>query len=202
MPWLINEDDAIKAHLREMTVADDRAQRKVGVWFRFPETEERQVEYPFVTIDLVDIQKETDREHRGIAQLDYVPEGYEAVPDGFGQTTEMAIPHSLVYQITTYARSAWHDRQIQAQLLGDKIPFRFGSLYVPADDTVRRLDLLDVQSMDGLDRNNKRVFRKAYTVAVSSELLPEVVLAVQQATSVQVTTFSQLEPFIVEADAA
>jgi hypothetical protein len=198
----MNEDDALKAHLRGVAVRDDRGESKVGVWFRFPDPEERAVTYPFITIDFVRPEKETDREQRGYMKLEYVPEGYEDPGAGFGQTTETPIPVSLMYQITSYARSAWHARQIQAQLLGNKLPFRYGSLYVPADDTVRRLDLLDTENMDGLDSNNKRVFRTAYTVAVSSQLFPELVTAVQQAASVQVTTFHQLEPFIIEADAA
>ena len=55
-------------------------------------------------------------------------------------------------------------------MIGDKLPFRFGSLDVD-DGTVRRLDVLSgPERADYLDRDTKRVYRKVWTVRVSSEL--------------------------------
>jgi hypothetical protein len=185
VPFLINEDEAIKGHLRGIQVAGkDGAMVPVKVWFRWPEQEERAIEYPFITIELLDIVRETDREQRGLTTLDYIPEGYEDPGVDFGTKAELPIPVSLVYQLTTYARSNWHDRGIQAALLGNKLPLRFGALVVENDDTIRRLDFLDFENMDGYDSHNKRLFRKAYTVAVSSELLPEEIVAAQKVTHV------------------
>lgn len=199
MPFLINEDDALKRHLQGLTVSDQNdATRKVGVWFRLPEAEERPVTYPFITIDLIDVAEESDRAHRGLVSPAYRPEGYVTPPEGFGDQTEYPLPVSLTYQITTFTRSAWHDRQLSAQMLGNVIPMRFGGLHVPADDTVRRLDFVEWQQVDGLDRDNKRVFRKAYTVTVSAELFLDALIEVQQVTKVVPTVFHQLEPFIVE----
>jgi hypothetical protein len=204
VPFLISEDDALKKHLSGLTVADQNdADRKVGVWFRLPEAEERRITYPFITIDLIDVREEYDRAHRGVVIPNYVPEGYEEPPEGFGRkATEFAIPVSLVYQITTHTRSAWQDRQLTGQMIGNKLPLRFGQLHVQADDTVRRLDLLEWQSLDSLDRDNKRVFRKAYTIAISAELWPDALLEVQKVASVGITVFHQLEPFIVELEEA
>lgn len=200
MPFLINEDEALKQLLGGITVSDqnDNA-RPVKVYFRLPEPEERQITYPFITIDLIDIDEETDRSHRGIVAPEYSVEGYSDPAAGFGAYQgEFPIPVSLIYQLTTFTRSAWHDRLLSAAMLGNKIPFRYGSLDVPADETVRRLDLLEWQSVDSLDRDNKRVFRKAYTIAVSSELLPEAMTSVQTVDTVDTAVFHQLEPFIVE----
>lgn len=199
MPFIINEDDALKEHLQGLIVTDQRSNsRKVGVWYRLPESEERRVTYPFVTIDLIDIEEETDRAHRGRITLDYVPEGYQAPVLDSNHRTEFPIPVSLIYQITTHSRSAWHDRALHSQMLTDKLPFRFGSLDVPADDTVRRLDLLGWDQADLLDNDGKRVFRKAYTVAVSSELLPDAIAEVPKVKSVDISLFHQLEPYIVD----
>lgn len=199
MPFLVNEDEALKKMLKGMTVSDQNdVDRPVKVWFRLPESEERQVTYPFITIDLIDVDEEKDRAQRGRIKTEYLPEGYSESPIGSDYLTETPIPVSLVYQITTHTRSAWQDRQLQGVMLGNKLPFRFGSLEVPADQTVRRLDLIDWQQVDSLDRNNKRVFRKAYTIAVSAELFPDALLAVQRVTAVRPTVLHQLEPFIVE----
>ena len=53
MPFLISEDEALKSHLQGMEVAgrDGRA-LPVRVWFRWPEQEEREIQYPFITIEL------------------------------------------------------------------------------------------------------------------------------------------------------
>jgi hypothetical protein len=202
MAFLINEDQALKDLLEGMTVADqNQAERPVSVYFRMPEAEERRVTYPFITIDFIDMEEEVDRAHRGTVTPEYLPEGYEEpVVDGVYKT-EFPIPMSLIYQITTHARSAWHDRSLVAQML-NKLPVRFGSLDVAADETVRRLDRLDMQQVDMLDQNNKRVFRKAYTVAVSAEIFPEALLASQRVTQVIPTVYHQLEPFIVEPEVA
>lgn len=202
MPFLFSEDQALKDWLSGITVADDNdPERKVGVWFRYPDPEERQVSFPFLTIDLADITEETDREHRGYYQPDYVPEGYEEPEDGWGQKMELPIPVSIIYRITSYARSAYHDRQIQNRLMGWRLPLRFGGLHVEADDTVRRLDFLDWAPFDGFDANNKRVFRKVYTVAISSELLPEAMVEVQKVATVDLNLLYQLDQFEIAIDA-
>jgi len=203
VPFLINEDNALKALLKGMTVSDDNeAARKVGVWFNYPDPEEVTVTYPFVTISLVDIEEAPERAHRGRIKPSYVPEGYEAIPGNHGQSTEYPIPVDIYYQITTYARSAWHDRYIQAQLIGNRLPLRFGALEVEADDTIRRLDRIGFQDMDRLDRNQKRLFSKAHSIKVSSELFPEEVLRVRQVASVHVDLVHQFETFVVDQEPA
>lgn len=199
MPFIINEDEALKRHLQGLIVSDqNNPQRPVKVYYRMPEAEERQITYPFITIDLIDIEEETDRAHRGRIGLDYVPDGYDPSPVGADNLTEFPIPVSLLYQITTHTRNAWHDRALQAQLLGNKLPFRFGGLEVKADNTVRRLDFLGWDQADALDQNRKRVFRKAYTVAVSSEMYLDAIVAVPLVERVEISLFAQLQPFIVE----
>jgi hypothetical protein len=202
VPFIINEDQALKEHLQGLTVSDqnDNA-RPVKVYYRLPESEERAVSYPFLTLDLLDIEEEPDRAHRGRITPQYLPEGYTTPPAGMGDyKTEFPIPVSLLYQITSHTRSAWHDRQLTAQLIGNKLPIRFGQLFVPADETVRRMDLVDFQAADSLDRNNKRVFRKAITVAVSAELFLEELETAQTVDSVGITVYHQLEPFIIEQE--
>jgi hypothetical protein len=60
----------------------------------------------------------------------------------FYKTTEFT-PVDLLYQVSTFTRSAIHDRQITSQLLTNVVPFKYSSIMIPADGTSRRLDLLD-----------------------------------------------------------
>lgn len=199
MPFLINEDQALKQWLKGMTVADNQATRSVGVWFKLPEKEEREVSWPYITIEFLDVNEEPERAHRGRTVLNYAPEGWDPSPDGFTDKTEWPIPVALLYQIVTHTRSAMHDRQLQATILSQKLPFRFGALLVPADETVRELQLIDVRSADYLDQNRKRVFRKVYTISVSAELLPESIVAIQRVETVHINVDYQLEPFTIDA---
>lgn len=201
MPFIINEDEALKKHMSGLTVSDQNdSTRPVKVWYRLPQAEERQITYPFITLDLLDIEEEPDRAHRGGIIPRYQPEGVSLPASDAENLTEFPIPVSLVYQVTTFTRSAWHDRQLQGQIIANKIPLRFGYLEVEADQTIRRMDFLDMQQVDGLDRNDKRVFRKAYTIAVSSELFPEAIYEVKTVAEVGITVYSQLEPFIIEQE--
>lgn len=187
--WLLAEDQALKNKLQGITVSDQNmTARQVKVWFRLPQMEERDITYPYITIDLIDISEAPERAHRGLVQPDY-----PTPPPGFGQSVEFPIPVNIDYQVTTNARDAWHDRQLMAALYSQaRLPLRFGRLEV-ADGTVRRLDFLEFQPLDTLDRNNKRLFRKAWTVRVSSELFIDQLRQVQHVSAVNLSVLYQLE---------
>lgn len=201
MTLFIAEDEALKMQLTGIRVTDaNSAARPVKVYFRLPEAEERRVDYPFITIDFIDIVEDTERAHRGYINLGYEPHGVEPAPEGFTLASEFPVPVRLIYQVTSYTRSAQHDRQIMGNLMAGRIPIRFGQIHVPADGTTRRLDFLGVDQADGLDRNNKRVFRKAFTVAIPSEIFPAAIDLVQQAAMVSTTIYHQLEPYLVNEE--
>ena len=82
-------------------------------------------------------------------------------------------PVDLMYQVTTFTRSAIHDRYLQAHMITKIAPFRRGFLRIPADGTDRHMDLLEWRSADMLDEEagfKKRIFRKIYTISVTSEI--------------------------------
>jgi hypothetical protein len=178
MTFIISEDEALRNLLLGMTVSDNKnANRPVGVWFGQPDTEIRTQAYPYITIDLVDITEARERVHAGRANPWYFePTSY----DGDDWDMWSPTPINLDYQITTFARQPRHDRQVMAQLLGTRLPLRFGSLDVverveeDGEDeishcTTRRLDVLNVVKRD-LTEDNKRLFMNAITVRVSSEI--------------------------------
>jgi len=171
MPFIMNEDKALKAKLSGITVADSgNSARPVGVWFGQPDKEIRYQSYPYITIDLVAVTIEKDREHRGIILLRNTPEGADPNEE---YRTEYPIPMSLDYQVSTWSRQPRHDRQIMAELFKtDRLPFRFGGVVVEEDNTIRRLDLLSFAKRDATDQDGKRLFNNIYTVRISSEILP------------------------------
>lgn len=170
MPYIINEDKALKTLISGITVSDSgNASRPVGVWFGQPDNEIRQQSYPYITIDLVGISEAVDRAHRGYIDLPYTPEGGNPNEE---YATWYPIPVNLDYQITTYARQPRHDRQIiNALFAAGRLPMRFGLLDIPEDGTVRRVDLMGFVKRDTTEQD-KRLFRNIYNVQVSSEFFP------------------------------
>lgn len=179
MPIVLNEDAALKGLLAGITVADSgNAERPVGVFYGQPDVQIRQQAYPYITLDLVGITEEVDRAHRGYTDgLGYTPEG--ADPEVPFATT-WPIPVMLYYQVTTYARQPRHDRQIIAELFKpNRLPFRFGTLYIPEDGTSRRLDNLGFVKKDGTE-GDKRLFSNIYNLGVSAEFLPDILVELYQ----------------------
>lgn len=171
MPFIMNEDKALKAKLSGITVADSgNPTRPVGVWFGQPDKEIRYQSYPYITIDLIAVNVDKEREHRGDVVLSYTPEGYNPNEE---YRTYFPIPINLDYQVATWSRQPRHDRQIMAELFKtDRLPFRFGGVVVEEDNTIRRLDLLSFAKRDTTDQDGKRLFNNLYTVRISSEMLP------------------------------
>jgi len=196
--FLLAEDEAIKNILRNLTVTDDRNNaRTVEVFFRYPEAETER-EYPFITIEHIDIIHARNRQHsesdifyrtgagssRPIPanspnRMDYWPSvstdfSFKTARDSYEYLeANEHVPVDLLYQVSTFTRTALHDRQLSAKMLTEVFPWRRGFIDIGADDTIRRLDLLDWTTADLLDPEagyRKRIFRKVYTVQMTAEI--------------------------------
>lgn len=195
--FLLAEDAAVKTRFSGLTVSDDRnGARPVQVFFRYPEGETERL-YPFITIEMIDIVHALDRQHSEVSiyastapasaaasvhfngpnAMKYWPSSH----DDFTQFSATApvvranefIPVDILYQVSTYARSALHDRQLSSQMLSSVARLRWGFIDVPEDNTIRRFDLLDWVTADLLDPEagyRKRIFRKVYTLRMSAEI--------------------------------
>jgi hypothetical protein len=177
MPFIINEDAALKTLLSGITVSDGgNAARPVAVYYGQPDKDIRQQSYPYITLDLVGVREDVERAHRGVVDLTYAPEG--TTPnyneDGtLNQPVNFPIPVDLVYQVSTWSRQPRHDRQIMAKLFAPaRLPFRFGQLHIPEDNTNRRLDMLGFSKRDTTE-GGKRLFSNVYNIRVSAELFPD-----------------------------
>lgn len=197
--FLLAEDKALRQLLQGMTVQDQKADgdmvdRQVGVWFGQPDQELRAQIYPYVTIDLIDITKDAERETRGKVSPDYLTP--PALDEGMGWEINTPIPVSLMYQITTYARHPRHDREIVAQLMYSKLPLRFGTLVVETGrtdedgvpvKTYRRLDVVNVSKRDTTE-SAKRLFVNAVTINVSSEIAQGTLKELYKVTQINMDT--------------
>lgn len=194
--FLLAEDEALKLKFSGITVYDDRnASRDVQVFFRYPEAETER-SYPFITLEHIDIIHAKNRQHsenylsyavsasasiasKNPARLDYWPDranNFNFITNknnyGYLHANEF-VPIDLLYQVSTYTRSALHDRQLTSYILTKVLPFRKGIIEVGADNTFRHLDLLDWATADLLDPEagyRKRIFRKVYTLQMTAEI--------------------------------
>lgn len=178
--FLLAEDAAMKKLVSGMTVpnAQNPEGKPVQAWYRYP-YDQREVTYPFITVELIGIAFAPDRAHSsGPVEVDYLPDlqrtGASSFQDyGLMVQTEF-VPIDLTYQVATYARSPLDERRITYQLLSyGRLPLRHGWVHVPEDNTNRRLDNLGMQPADFLDEKRKTVFSKVHTLRMNAEITPD-----------------------------
>jgi len=217
MPWLLNEDAALKKKLQGLQVfdADAPGGRKVPVRFRMPEVEPADVSYPIIIIEHDGWFPANEREHRGYVKYPYAPEGYAPWWDDTGPATTVydpndgpywgfiPIPYNLDYTISVLARfQTDHMMPLISKLASyDRLHPKFGFLDVPQDGTKRTMQLLGGPApIDMYDDNGKRVFRTIYKVRVFSELVEEVVqYALAKQINLDVSVYQDLSD-ITEAE--
>lgn len=206
--FILAEDAAIKNWFSKLTVTDDRdVARPVKIFFRYPDNETER-NYPFITVELIDIVHAISRQHSEVtlygststaasAQITD-PNGFSYVPSTSSDLSEFTsssgivrteefIPVDLLYQVSTFTRSALHDRQLVSSIMHNLARFRSTYISVPEDGTIRRLQLLDWITADLLDPEagyRKRIFRKIYTVQLGAEMRQTDIVAAQRALSI------------------
>jgi hypothetical protein len=185
MPWLRNEDSALKMKLCGLTVTDGNSPaggRTVPVRYRLPQDELADLSYPIIIIEHAGLYPAPEREHRGRIQLPYAPEGYQPWYSGPANAqvadspyyANFPMPYNFDYVITLYARfMAQHVQPLVAQLATEPyLPAKFGYLNIPQDGTVRSMFLQGGPEFNyGKDEDGKRMFSVAYRIRVFSELV-------------------------------
>ena len=195
MPYILNEDAALKTLLTGITVADTgNSARPVGVFYGQPDKEIRQQSYPYITIDLIGVAEDPTRAHRGYVDLIYTPEGADPTQ---AFATMYPIPVILTYQVSTWSRYPRHDRQIINALFSPtRLPLRFGLIYIPQDNTVRRVDVVGFAKRDTTDENVKRLFNNIYTIQIASEFLTQELVQLYEVTQSPNITYTQIDQMI------
>lgn len=172
MTFIVAEDEALKTYLRNIYVSDEKnASREVGVWFSIPDVETRQQSYPYMTIELMDIEWANYRQHSGLLS-DNDSQGTVAPVAGRVHHYEMPVPWDLTYQITSYARHPRHDRQIIAHLLNNDFVAQRGFLLVSnelgTESAYRHLILEGFAKRDMVE-DGRRLYRNVFTIRITSE---------------------------------
>lgn len=216
MTFLLAEDEALRKKLQGITVYDQKSDssetiaRTVGVWFGQPDQELRNQSFPYITIDMVDIQRDFQREMRALSKPQYLEDpteidGETYDPELHSWEIELPIPVMLSYQITVYSRHPRHDREILAQLLTRKFPLRFGQLDILEHSktvgdtttntwTLRRVEVTNVVKRD-VTEQAKRLFINAISVRVSSEVVQEVYANIYKTLEIKIDT-PTIEPVV------
>jgi hypothetical protein len=200
MTFLLSEDKALREKLQGLVVHDQVADgsskpRQVGVWFGQPDQEIRSQSYPYITIDMVDIQRDSMREMRGITDAEYLKPADFGISGATEFLVDLPIPVNIDYQITTYSRHPRHDRQILSQLMISRLQ-RFGYLEIVEKDvtvdnvetitsTFRRMDVINVAKRD-VTEQAKRLFVNAITVRISSEMVQTAFRAIYKVLEIHV----------------
>lgn len=195
IPWLFNEDMALKQKLQGIQVFDknDPNGRNVKVRFRLPETEISNLDFPIIVISHNGWYLATEREHRGFTNLPYAPENFAPWWDDSGGAavaqfkptdspyfSYFPLPYNFDYIIDVYTRFMFeHAMPIISQLAApNRLDPKFGFLDIPQDGTKRTMQLLggpDFYTQE--DENGKRLFQISYLIRVFSELVPAIVQA-------------------------
>jgi hypothetical protein len=173
--FLFAEDKALKALLQGITVTDVKNNtRPVKVWFGYPDVELRTQDYPYMVIDLYDIQEANERQSSGF-WIDNTNRGTQApsltdVYSYYAPTT-----YDLFYQVSTYSRHPRHDRSIMFSMLNEKVPGKYGHLLIPQDNGVgtvaRHMFLEGFVKRDSVE-DGRRLLRNVFSIRVVSEMTP------------------------------
>jgi hypothetical protein len=182
--FMLAEDEALKKYLTGIEVPGQNPgdpKIKVGCWFRWP-TGERQIKYPFITIDSVTAEPAYElfhSNHQEPIEGLYRPSFSPTLPPPsagwglMGYSILNFLPFRLVYQVNVYTRFNLHDRYLRSIFATDVFPQRPFWIACDADNTWRRTEQIGYAATDQAETNEsgtKRIFRKVYTVSMLAEV--------------------------------
>lgn len=168
--WILREDEALKARITGIQVSDgDQNPRPVKIWFGHPDPEIRGQSYPYITLDLLDVDEDKERVSNRYSELAFTHPGFPSSNDSVVVKTMLPTPMDLVYQVASWSRQPRHDRAILSQMNRSFLHPRYAQTGA-SDDTSRRIVVLDFAKRDSLDDKAKRLFRNVWTVAVKTEV--------------------------------
>lgn len=175
--FLYAEDKALKTLLQGIQVQDTKDNtRPVKVWFGYPDVELKTQEYPYMVIDLYDIQPANDRQQGGF-WIDNTNRGTQTAEANGTYTYYAPVLYDLYYQVSTYSRHPRHDRTIIYEMLNNKIPGKYGHLIIPQANgngvVARHMFLEGFVKRDSVE-DGRRLLKNVFSIRVVSEMTPAV----------------------------
>ena len=227
--FLLAEENALKQHLSGIQYPSfSGATQKplpggvVPVYFRWP-TSERNITYPYITIDLLSIDPAYSRWHswtnpftkpamamyyedndvyHGKAGNYYPDVARDIEPSGeiFGYHTGPYQPYDLLFQVSVFARSIHHDRYLASRFFVDFLSQRNFWVSTDIDGVWHRCELMSWVSGDSMEtmEATKRQFRKIYTVRMETEIPSEKLYALRKVRRVNVKFFDDQDDLLDE----
>ena len=196
--FILAEEAAFKRHLSGLTVPTPRGPTSLGVQFRWPNSE-RQIRYPYATIDLLNISPAYDLWHSVVPTTQYpsrferpdgsVREGfyYPSVESDVQPTDPEAnlwigeyLPYRLLFQVAVRSNHILQDRYLMGKFITDVFPPRPFWVGVAADKVWRRCELLEWVTQDTVEsiEDSRRIFTKIFTVSMETEIPTSQVLEI------------------------
>jgi hypothetical protein len=227
--FILAEEAALREFLSGITVPKyERGQQtdeasQVPVYFRWP-TSERNITYPYITIDLLSIdpaytrfQSWTNPMKNGAWFEDpakpghgfwsnYYPDQAKHIKlsnsDSFGLHTGPYLPYDLLFQISVFSRSVHHDRYLASRFFTDFLAQRNFWVDTPIDGAWHRCELMGWVSGDSMEtmEATKRQFRKIYTVRMETEVPSEKLYELRKVRRINIKYFDQEDYLIEETD--
>lgn len=174
LKMMIAEDTALKEYLQGFEVTDEKnLTRTVPVWFGYPDVELRKQTFPFMTIDLIGIEADDERQSYGYLYDNNLSGTVQPDPT-IDYKYHMPVAFDLIYQVTAYSRHPRHEREITHQFLQD-FPGKFGYIWVSneveTEGCWRHMFLEEVKKKDTIE-DGRRLFRTVFTLLIVSEMPP------------------------------
>ncbi|MDP9870325.1 MULTISPECIES: hypothetical protein [Streptosporangium] len=176
MPWILNEDAAIKAKLSGIQASSAAGPATVPARFTTPEPENTSMTYPVIVLTRTAVTRASDRERRGFTDFRYIQEGrpMPGPDDRWGYYGDRPIPYNIDYQVSVLTRLQAQQSELMARLArGDLLPERGGYIHIEPMGVIASLDLLGGPELSSqVDSHGKRLFSVNYVVRVFTEFSP------------------------------
>lgn len=225
--FILAEESALKKYLSGIQVPKFTAGQQtdeystVPVYYRWP-TSERNITYPYITIDLLSIDPAygrwhswtdpmkvpavfTDQDHPGEYRTgNYYPgqaHDIEVSDDAFGLATGPYLPYDLLFQVSVFSRTAHHDRFLSSKFFVDFFQQRNFWIDTDIDRVWHRCELVSWVSGDSMEtmEATKRQFRKIYTVRMETEVPSEKLFELMKVREVRIKYFDQEHDLLDES---
>jgi len=193
--FILAEEEGLKRYLAGLkvptTTRGGTVIEEVPVYYRFASSE-RRIEYPYITIDLLNVFPDFQRLYSVINEWgmpsryewghqQYAGDGYyypdqfkvdDPADEGMVASTGNFMAYKLRFQITVWSRNITHDRILMSHVFSDL--FRVGGFFVPTepDGVWHRCFLEEWVQGDTIEsiEATKRILRKIYTISMDTEM--------------------------------
>jgi hypothetical protein len=224
--FILAEESALREYLSGITVPNftggkqQKETRTVPVYYRWP-TSERNIVYPYITIDLLSIDPAYERwqswtdsfqipaqfvrddQPGHVRYGNYYPDQAHDVElsneDSFGFKSGPYMPYNMLFQVSVFSRTVHDDRYLASRFFVDFFAQRNFWVATEIDKVWHRCELQSFVSGDSMEtmEATKRQFRKIFTVRMETEIPSEKLWELRKVRKVNIKYFDE-EDFLID----